>query len=84
MLVKIRVPEDAKRSHAFGRKCRAEFVDVLEVHGAEIAVSLHDRRTTYVAGKRVTPDSFSRDWQSECAPGIHFFITREEAEAYNT
>ena len=30
----------------------------------------------------VTPDSFSDDWQQECAPGIHFFITREEAQAY--
>lgn len=25
---------------------------------------------------------WSDDWQEECAGGIHFFITREEAEAY--
>ena len=82
VLVKLRIPEAAKRSHAFGRKCRAEYVDVIEVIGAETGISNHDGKTSYRAGERVTPDSFSEDWQDECAPGIHFFITREEAEAY--
>ena len=81
-IVKLRIPADAKRSHAFGRKCRAEFVDVLEIIGAETAVSSHDRSTTYVVGQRVLPDRFDENWQQECASGIHFFITRAEAEAY--
>ncbi|MGN6772504.1 MAG: DUF5758 domain-containing protein [Rhizobiaceae bacterium] len=34
VIVKLRIPETAKRSHAFGRKCRAEYADVLEVIGA--------------------------------------------------
>lgn len=83
VIVKLRIPEEAKRSHAFGRKCRAEYVDVLEVIGAESAVSCHSSGTIYKAGERVKPDSFSDKWQEECAPGIHFFITREEAEDYN-
>ena len=83
VIVKLSVPADARRSHAFGRKCRAEFVDVLEVIGAEIAYSSHDGdRTAYSAGTRVNCDSWCEDWQQECAGGIHFFITREEAEAY--
>jgi hypothetical protein len=82
VIVKLRIPEEAKRSHAFGRKCRAEYADVLEVFGSDIAISSHDHTTAYRAGSRVTPDSFSLEWQEECAPGIHFFITREEAEAY--
>jgi len=82
VLVKLRVPEEAKRSHAFGRKCRAEFVDVLEVIGADVGVSTHDGETEYRAGQRVVPDRFSEDWQRECDSGIHFFITREEAENY--
>ena len=28
IIVKLRIPEAAKRSHSFGRKCRAEFADV--------------------------------------------------------
>jgi Family of unknown function (DUF5758)/Pentapeptide repeats (8 copies) len=82
VIIKLRIPADAKRSHAFGRKCRAEFVDVLEVIGAVEGVSKHDNSIKYIAGARVTPDSFNDDWQEECAAGIHFFITREEAEAY--
>jgi hypothetical protein len=83
VIVKLRIPAEAKRSHAFGRKCRAEYVDVLEVIGAEVAYSVHDNgRTEYRAGARVVPDSFDPDWTNECAPGIHFFITRAEAEAY--
>ena len=82
VLVKLRVPEDAKRSHAFGRKCRAEYADVLEVIGAEVGVSQHNGKTEYRAGERVTCNVWSDDWQQECAGGIHFYITREEAEAH--
>jgi uncharacterized protein YjbI with pentapeptide repeats len=82
VIVKLRIPSDAKRSHAFGRKCRAEFADVLEVFGSEVGISKHDRKTEYRAGQRVNPDAFDEDWQDECSSGIHFFITRAEAEAY--
>jgi hypothetical protein len=82
VIVKLRIPESAKRSHAFGRKCRAEYVDVLEVIGGEVGVSGHDGKTEYRAGQRVTPDAFDENWQDECSSGIHFFITRAEAEAY--
>ena len=82
VIVKLRIPEAAKRSHAFGRKCRAEYADVIEVIGADVAVSQHDGRTEYRAGQRVTPDRFDENWQEECSSGIHFFITRLEAEAY--
>ena len=82
VIVKLRIPPDAKRSHAFGRKCRAEFADVMEVIGAEEGVSLHDGETVYTEGKRMVPDSFDENWQEECSSGIHFFITRAEAEAY--
>ena len=82
VIVKLRIPADAKRSHAFGRKCRAEFADVLEVIGADVGVSLHDRTTAYRAGERVTPSSFDDNWQDECSSGVHFYITKEEAIAH--
>jgi hypothetical protein len=81
VIVKLRIPETAKRSHAFGRKCRAEYVEVLEVVGADAAFThAHGPRTEYRVGERVMPDGFSEDWQSECSNGIHFYITRIEAE----
>ena len=82
VIVKLRIPEDAARSHAWGRKCRAEFSDVLEVIGAEVGISQHDGKTEYRVGERVTTPNWCADWQKECAGGIHFYITREEAEAY--
>lgn len=82
VIVKLRIPESAKRSHAFGRKCRAEFADVLEVIGAEIGISSYDNKIEYRVGQRVTPDEFNENWQEECSSGIHFFITRIEAEKY--
>ncbi len=82
VIVKLRIPEDAKRSHAFGRKCRAEYADVLEIIGQGKAISSHDGKTEYTVGQRVTPDTFDVDWQKECSSGIHFFITRLEAENY--
>ncbi|MCC6720537.1 MAG: pentapeptide repeat-containing protein, partial [Acetobacteraceae bacterium] len=82
VVVKLRIPADAKRSHAFGRKCRAEFADVLEIIGAEAGTSSHDGKTTYRARQRVTCDKWEDDWTQECAGGVHFFITRLEAEAY--
>ena len=82
VIVKLRIPEDAKRSHAFGRKCRAEFADVIEIFGSDKAISQHDNSTIYKVGKRMIPDSFDDDFSKECSSGIHFFITRVEAEAY--
>ena len=82
VIVKLRIPESAKRSHAFGRKCRAEFADVLEVVGAEFGVGQHDGKTEYRVGQRVTPDKWDENWQEECSNGIHFYITRAEAEAH--
>src|SRR3990167_8727254 len=81
VIVKLKIPETAKRSHAFGRKCRAEFADVLEVIGAEFGIGNHDGKTEYRVGQRVTPDKWDENWQEECSHGIHFYITRAEAEA---
>ena len=78
VICKVRIPEDAKRSHAFGRKCRAEFVDVIEGEG----VSQHDGVTKYAPGLRVACDKWDEDYTQECSGGIHFFITRLEAENY--
>ena len=78
--VKLLIPSDAKRSNASGRKCRAEYAKVLDVIGAEKGIS--ERGGVYEKGALVKPDSWDADWKNECSHGIHFFITREEAEAY--
>ena len=82
VIVKLTIPAEARRSNATGRKCRAEYADVAEVIGAEVGISIHDCRTAYRVGQRVTCDDWCEDRWQECAGGIHFFITRDEAEAY--
>jgi len=82
-IIKLRIPEEAKRSNATGRKCRAEFADVLEIIGADKAVSDRDSDFVYEAGKRVIPDAFDENRWDECSHGIHFFVTRIEAENYD-
>jgi hypothetical protein len=82
VIVKLQIPAEAKRSHAFGRKCRAEYAKVLHIYGATEAVSTYDQTFVYRKGEIVRPDKWNDDWTNECSSGVHFFITREEAEAY--
>ena len=83
-IVRLLIPTDAKRSHAFDRKCRAEFVRVLEVWDgdkpAAEAISAYDNKTTYRPNEIVRCDKWDDDFTNECAGGIHFFISRIEAE----
>ncbi len=85
IIVHLLIPADAKRSHGAERKCRASHVDVLAVIGAKEGVSDYNQapKLTYRAGERVTAHAWDEDRWNVCAPGIHFFLTREEAEAYS-
>jgi hypothetical protein len=82
VIVKLLIPEDAKRSSATTRKCRASKAIVLEVIGAKKGISQADQRFRYEVGKEVIPDSFDDNRWAECSHGIHFFLTRKEAENY--
>ena len=78
-VVKLLIPKEAKRTSSLvGRKCRAEFVVVLEDYG----MSNHDGKTAYVPGATVYPDKYDDDIRIECTNGIHFFMTKREAEEY--
>ena len=82
IIVKLLIPQKARRSNSTGRKCRAEYVQVLRVFGAEVGISTHDGKTEYRKGATVKCDTWNEDRWVECGGGIHFFITRVEAEAY--
>ncbi len=82
-IVTLQIPANAARSNATGRKCRAEYADVLETPNHEPAHSQHDSSFQYVEGKTVRPAEWCADRWQECAGGIHFFLTRIEAENYS-
>ncbi len=89
VIVKIRVPAEAKRSSATTRKCRCEFAEVLELQNLDgtpyeddKVVNSKYKTTIYKVGEIVHPDSWDDDRWNECSHGIHFFITRDEALRY--
>jgi hypothetical protein len=86
-IAKLQIPAKAKRvSTPIGRKCRAEFVKVLEIIDLDgnkwtAGRSLHNG-ALYNVGQIFKPDSFDPNFLEECTNGVHFFITRKEAEQY--
>lgn len=82
VLVRLPVPADPKRSNATGSLCRASKARVLDIINADIGISYHTPRFVYRKGETVEVPDFDEDRWHECSPGIHFFLTREEAEAY--
>ena len=88
-IVKILVPEDARRSSATGRKCRCDkalVVEIQNVDGTKTDIdsvcSNYDKGFVYTVGKMVSVPDFCEDRFRECAAGIHFFINRQEAVKY--
>ena len=82
VIVKLLIPQKAKRSNATGRKCRAEYAQVLRVFGAVEGISQHDSKIVYREGETIKANTWDDNRFNECSGGIHFFITRVEAEKY--
>ena len=89
-IVKLLIPEDARRSSATGRKCRCDKAVVVAIEtvsgkSAELDEIASDRDGTFIykVGETVTEPNYCEDRFKECAEGIHFFINRQEAVDYN-
>ena len=88
-IIELEILEDALRSSASSRKCRcssAKVVSITNIDGtpADVTVvySHYDPTFAYSVGNIVKVNNFDTNRWSECAPGIHFFITRQEAVDY--
>lgn len=88
-IVKLEIPAEAKRSSATGRKCRCDKAKVVAIEKKDSSesritevCSSYDKEFIYRVGEVVSVDNFDENRWNECAPGIHFFITREEAVRY--
>lgn len=85
-IVKLRIPEDARRSSATGHKCRCDKAYVMEIQNMDgtratedTVRSDNDKNFVYTVGATVEVPDFDDNRWSECAPGIHFFIDRRAA-----
>jgi len=82
VIAELLIPAKAARVSSTGRKCRAEFVKVIELIGSSEAFDKHTGKTLYKVGEVVKPDKWEADIRVECTHGIHFFLTKKEAEEY--
>ena len=90
LIIKLLIPEDAKRLSATGRKCRCDKAQVLAIENLDgtpaektETYSQNDNHFIYRVGETVTPEKpFCEDRWQECSSGIHFFINRQEAVEY--
>ena len=87
LIVELEICADAKRSSATGRKCRCDKAKVISITTPEgtpvdSAISQYTETFAYRVGETVSVDDFDDNRWNECAQGIHFFITRQEAVDY--
>ena len=88
-IIMLEICADAKRSSATSRKCRCSKAKVLAItnlDGSESGLtevrSNYSKEFVYRVGETVEVPDFDDNRWNECAAGIHFFITREEAVRY--
>ena len=88
-IIELEIPSDALRSSSTTRKCRcskAKVVSITNLDGTpsdiKSVASCHYLKFIYNLGETVEVANFDTNRWNECAPGIHFFITRQEAIDY--
>ena len=88
-IVKLQICEDAKRSSATTKKCRCSKALVLAIENMDgfdsrlqEIESRYDPCFIYRVGEIAEVPDFDNDRWNECAPGIHFFMDRQDAVDY--
>ena len=88
-IVKLEILESSKRSSATTRKCRCDKARVISIENIETGEMMkevssnRDENFIYKVGEVVSVDNFNEDRWVECTTGIHFFMTKHEAESYD-
>lgn len=88
LIAELEIPADARRVNAASRQCRCDRAKVLSITHLDgtpfegEAVGWIYPELTYKVGELIVETEFSEDRRTSQARGIHFFLTREEAENY--
>lgn len=83
IIVTLEIPKGAIVFSINNKKCRTNKAKVIEISdNHKIAVSTFDSKFIYQLGKKIEIKDFNLQYNVECAEGIHFFSTKEEAENY--
>lgn len=87
-IIELLILEDAKRSSGTTMKCRCNKAKVLDIENIKTGEKVdkvysdYNPEFIYKVGEIVSVDDFDDDRWNEYAPGIHFFVNRENAINY--
>jgi hypothetical protein len=90
LIIKLKILANSRRMNGIGsRKCRTDRAQVIGIYRkGESRICAHpvnsdrDPQFIYSLGSFVEEPKYDPDIRVECSRGIHFFLTREEAEAW--
>jgi hypothetical protein len=82
-ICRVFIPARAKRTSSLvGRKCRASEVKIIDGEPGHSIYAPRGKSIAYESGKYYKAYLFDPDPRVECSGGIHFFMTRKEAEEF--
>jgi len=81
VIVTLKIPRGATVFSINGSKCRTNKAKVIAIDGSDRAFAIK-RYMSYYIGDEFNIYDFECQYNNECAKGIHFFMTREEAKNY--
>lgn len=82
IIITLTIPSGAIVFSINGTKCRTNKAKVIAIDGSDTAYSWYNDMAYHV-GDEFTIHDFNCEYNSECAKGIHFFMTLEEAMNYS-
>ena len=81
-IITLEIPVGAKVFSINNNKRRTNKVKVIDMQGETELCSYYDTDFKYHVGDEIEIEDFDENYNVECGEGIHFFLTREEAENY--
>ena len=81
-IITLEMPIGAKVFSINNNKRRTNKAKVIDMQGETEFSSMHDNSFKYHVGDEIEIKDFDERYNVECSTGIHFFLTREEAEIF--
>ena len=81
-IITLEMPIGSKVFSINNKKRRTNKANVIDMQGETELSSIHDNSFKYHVGDEIEIKDFDDRYNVECWVGIHFFLTRDEAEEY--
>jgi hypothetical protein len=81
-IITLEIPIGAKVFSINNKKRRTNKVKVIDMQGETELSSYYNTDFKYHVGDEIDIEDFDERYNVECGAGVHFFLTREEAEKY--